>query len=119
MSEYEEAAGPAKNTNFWIALVCVIAVGGCILMCVGIVSFGLVVPVVVRQQEQQRQAERNAVERQAAAANAAAQQAAEQAAAKARSAESNAAATDERPDPEKNALPAAEETPANETPQPE
>ena len=116
MSDFEESPGPAKNTNFWIGLVCIFAVGACILVCAGLIGVGFVMPVVVRQQ---RLTERDAAERQAAAANAAAQQAAEQAAARARSAESNAAATDDRPDPKENALPVDEETPAKEDPQPE
>jgi hypothetical protein len=116
MSDFEETPRPARNTSLLIGLVCIFAVGACILVCAGLIGVGLVMPAVVRQQWQ---TQRDSVEREAAAANAAVRQAAEQAAAKARADESDAAATDDRPDTNENALPAAEDAPVKENPLPD
>jgi flagellar basal body-associated protein FliL len=60
MSESEQTSGPAKNKSLWISAIAVVVVGGCLLVCAGIMAVGLVVPAVMRQQQQTLRAEQEA-----------------------------------------------------------
>ena len=110
MSEFEEASGRSKNTNLWIGVICVVVVGGCLLVCAGLVAVGLVVPVVI----QQRQAQREGVEQQAATN--AAQQDEAKAADKADTKERAANETVEPPATKAGDESATDDTPANDDP---
>ena len=106
MSEFEETSGPAKNKSLWIAVIAVVVVGGCLLVCAGIAAVGLVVPAVVRERQQAMQAEQ--------AARNAEQMAKAQAAAQDRAVQGPAAATEDHPATKETAEPTAGDAPAKE-----
>lgn len=106
MSEFEETSRSTKNTSLWIAVIAVVVVGGCLLICAGFAAVGLVVPAVMRERQQAMQAEQ--------AARNAEQQLAAQAAAQARAAQAAGSATEDPPAKQETAESAAEDAPAKE-----
>jgi hypothetical protein len=106
MSEFENTPGPARNTSLWIGIVCVVVVGGGLLLCAGVAGVGLLVPVVFQRQQVQREA----IERQAAA------NAAQQAAAQAHAEAQAATEPDDHPATNENTEPVADGAPTNDKP---